>query len=86
MDMAESLQMRIVGVTVIKRRELLDRDPPVDWKAECAAILAVYNVAEAVFILNVARSTFVTWCRGETIPNYEDGRAIRKLAANCRSV
>lgn len=75
-------QMRVAGV--IRRRELLQRDPPVDWRAECAVILAVYSVAEAVWILNVARSSFVRWAEG-TVPNFEDGQAVRKLADRCRA-
>ena len=71
---------------MIYRRQILQRDPLIDWRAECSAIRKVYpSTAVIVWILNVLRSTFEKWEKKGSEPGYENGRAILKLAEICRS-
>lgn len=73
-------------VPVIRRRSVLRREAPVSWPAEISAIRAVYPATSTIsFILNVPRSTIISWEREGCMPNYEDGRALVKLAAICRN-
>lgn len=71
--------MTVVPCT-IKRRELLQRDPPVHWPTIINAIRRQgYNTADICFILNVPRGTLWRWeCCGSE-PNFDDGRALLKL-------
>ena len=75
------------GVTMtgsIPRRSLLRRDPEVNWRNEIEAIRWRYpSMSTIAWILNVPRSTLMGWWEG-SVPNYEDGRALLKLAEQCR--
>jgi DNA-binding transcriptional regulator YiaG len=77
------LEMRVVGV--IRRRELLQRDPPVRWAQVIDEIRRTgYTTTAICRALNVARSTLWQWETFESCPNYEDGRALLKLRSLCR--
>jgi DNA-binding transcriptional regulator YiaG len=81
---APLLQMRVVGV--IKRRELLQRDPPVDFGLALAEIrrLGGFGTSELAFVLNIARTTLSSWESRGSKPGFEDGRAILKLLTQLR--
>lgn len=68
---------------MINRRQLLQRDEPIDFKAVLATLRGLgYSTADLAFILNVHRSTLWSWEANGCIPNFEDGRAILKLCRN----
>lgn len=70
--------LRISGV--IRRRELLQRDPPVDWRKVIQEIRAAgWGTGQICFVLNVNRGTLWRWESCGSPPNFEDGRAMLKL-------
>lgn len=65
---------------MIHRREILERDPTVDWPTTLAAIRRHgYSASEICFVLNIDRPVYRAWDRGTTKPNFENGRALLKL-------
>lgn len=67
---------------LIRRRQILERDAPVDFRATLSEIRrrSGWGTADLCFILCVNRSTLHYWeTRRDSVPNYEDGRAIVKL-------
>jgi DNA-binding transcriptional regulator YiaG len=80
------LAIEIKPVCLIRRRQILERDPLTDFGLALAEIrrLGGYGTSELAFVLNVARTTLTSWeCRGSK-PGYEDGRAIVKLLTQLR--
>lgn len=76
------LAIEIKPVCLIRRRQILERDEPVDFKAVLSEIrrLGGWGTSDLCFILCVNRSTLHYWeTRRDAVPNYEDGRAIIKL-------
>jgi hypothetical protein len=76
------LEMRVVGV--IRRRELLQRDPPVDFKAMIERWRkAGWSTSQICFVLNFTRGKL--W-HLESVPGSEpshsDGQAMLKMDAN----
>jgi DNA-binding transcriptional regulator YiaG len=82
---APLLQMRVVGV--IKRRELLQRDPPVNWTNVIDEIRRMgWSTGQICFVLNVSRGALWYWENGGVTPRYEDGRALLKLRETVRKL
>lgn len=65
---------------MIFRRELLERDSPVDFRERLTRIrdLTGWGIATIAFILNEPRTTVREWALGRD-PGFENGRAILKL-------
>ena len=77
------------AVWMLTRRQILERDPPTDFRALLAAIRAHgYTTSDITFVLNVPRSTLWSWERpsGNSEPGYEDGRAIFKFHASLSEI
>lgn len=70
---------------MIARRFILERDEPADFPGAIRIILLRYNLSQAAWILNVPRETLRSWLNGSK-PNYDDGRAVLKLAEHCRNI
>lgn len=75
------------AVNPIFRRELLDRDPPTDFKAVFAELrqLTGWGTSVIAFALNEPRTTVAEWEKGRD-PGYDNGRAIFKLLTKCRAL
>lgn len=87
MLMNDGLEIKVQAV-FIPRRQLLERDEPVDFAAALTEIrrLTGWGTSDLCFILSVHRSTLHVWeTRTGCIPNYEDGRAIMKLLERARN-
>lgn len=79
------IELRVIAIetnpaVTVRRRELLQRDPPILWAKVIDEIRrAGYTTSHICLALNVPRSTLWRWeCCGSP-PNYEDGRAVLKL-------
>lgn len=72
---------------MLKRRFVLQRDPPFDAVAALTEIrrLMGWGSSDICFILNVPRPTLAGWEVRGSRPNVDDGDAIRKLLAFCRN-
>lgn len=75
---------------ILRRREVLERDPPFDVKAALTEIrrLRGWGTAQLMRYLDVSRSTLASWEVRGSRPNIDDGDAIRKalqLSRNCVS-
>ena len=72
---------------MIKRREILERDPPFDVKGALTEIRrrTGYGSGELAFVLNVPRTTLAGWEVRGSRPNVDDADAIRKLLKTCRN-
>lgn len=66
---------------ILRRRFVLERDPPFDVKGALGEIrrLQKWGTAELVFALNVSRGTLAGWEVRGSRPNVDDADAIRKL-------
>ena len=69
------------------RREILELDPPYDFKHAIATIrtLTGWGTSDICFILNLPRSTLHAWEAEGCRPSDDHGQAIRKLLAKCRN-
>lgn len=73
-----NLVLMEIKVEPVKR---LQRDPEIVWSKVIDSIRrGGYTTSEICRILSVARSTLWQWETFESCPNYEDGRALLKLA------
>ena len=70
---------------MIERRAVLERDPPVDMPAAVKLIVEAFGMSGGAWVLNVPRETLRSWLNGHR-PNFEDGRAVVKLAEHCRNI
>jgi len=69
---------------LIHRRELLQRDPPVDWQATIQGLRdAGYGTGTLCFVLNIERQMLRKWETKKACPNFENGRALLKLFQSC---
>lgn len=67
---------------VIRRRVLLQRDPPIDWRGVLDEIRRCgFGTGDICFTLNIAHSTLWQLESKGSVPNYEIGAAILKLRA-----
>lgn len=71
---------------MLARRELLERDDPVDFKAALTTIrlLSGWGTSELAFILNIPRTTLLSIEKRGNQPRHDEGQAILKLLKNCR--
>lgn len=61
---------------------LLDRDPPVNWKAILLDFIRWgWTLKGVALAINVAPSTLMGWWNDGSVPTYENGRALLKLHA-----
>lgn len=70
---------------MINRRQILQRDPPVNWGRIISELRASgWGTSEMCFVLNITRGALWHW-ENDDQPNppYEDGRALLKLHASC---
>lgn len=68
------------------RRWVLSREPVVVWADEFRVMRAAgYGTNDICHILGCARGTLAAWEIHGSVPNFEDGRAIRRLADQCRA-
>lgn len=75
-------------MTVHFRRELLERDAPVDFRHALATIrnLSGWGTSDLAFILNMPRSTITSIeSRNDVQPAHDHGQAILKLLDICRN-
>ena len=73
---------------MINRRQLLQRDPPVEWQQVIDEIRRHGFTSSAIcFTLNITRIKLWHW-ENDPNPNpgYEDGRALLKLLSKVRSL
>lgn len=72
---------------VIRRRDVLERDPPFDVQAALAEIRRAkgWGSGDLCFVLNVPRGTLASWEIRGSRPNVDDADAIRKLLQICRN-
>lgn len=73
---------------MIKRRFLLQRDPPIAWRDVVQEIRKHgYGSSEICFTLNITRIKLWHW-ENDPNPNpgYEDGRALLKFLSKVRSL
>lgn len=72
---------------MINRRHVLQRDEPVQFAQVLAEIrrLTGYGTGELAFVLNVPRSTLLSWESRGSMPNHDDGQAMLKLLGIARS-
>jgi hypothetical protein len=78
----------VIAITgTIRRRFILERDPPVNFAEALTEIrrLRGYGTSDLCFILNVPRPTLSSWEHDGCMPRYEHGRAILKLLSLCRN-
>ncbi len=70
---------------MIRRRLILERDPPFDVRAALTQIRRTtgWGSSDICFVLNVPRSTLLNWEIRGSSPNLDDGDAIRKLHKEC---
>jgi len=68
------------------RRELLERDDPVDFRHVLATIrnLSGWGSSDLAFVLNIPRTTLISIETRGSQPHHHDGQAILKLLDNCR--
>jgi len=60
---------------ILSRREILERDTPVNFRDALQAIrnLTGWGSSDLAFVLNVARGTLHSWESGMHRPNHDDG-------------
>lgn len=68
------------------RRELLERDDPVDFRHALATIrnLTGWGSSDIAFVLNIPRTTLTSLEARGNQPDHDDGQAILKLLATIR--
>ena len=69
------------------RRELLERDEPVDFRHVLATIrmLTGWGTSDIAFVLNMPRTTLASLEGRGNQPDHDDGQAILKLLRNIRN-
>lgn len=65
---------------ILRRREILEPDPPINWPETLTRIRAVgrLTTADICFTLNIDRSMLWAWEKGQRKPNFEHGRLVLK--------
>lgn len=72
---------------MLRRRLILDRDPPIDWPDTFSQIRRHgFGSSEICFTLNIQRDILTKWERQDNKPNFENGRAILKLLEYLKTV
>lgn len=62
---------------------LIERDPPIDWKALLLDFVRWgWKLTEVAAAINVPDSTLMGWWNDGAEPRYENGRALLKLHAH----